>query len=225
MSDALRAFGLVDSFRLRGLIERPTIPTKVKITEHLRTGTKSLPPSISPEFVAASVFAALQEADRRGGISANVPMRLNLDSIKPGRVHASKYHHKIFAALKHVFDGWLKNGVVEREVDEGRKRIDILFENRATSGFFERLKTQHKIFCPLIFVECKNYSHDPENPEFDQLLGRFHDRRGRFGILVCRKITDSKLKRSRCGDVIGGGTGCLIVLEDKPEYQIGRAHV
>ena len=94
-------------------------------------------------------------------------------------------------------------------------RIDILFENRATSGFFERLEAQHKIFCPLIFVECKNYSHDPENPEFDQLVGRFHDERGRFGIMVCRKITDATLKRARCGDIIGGGTGCLIVLDDK----------
>lgn len=215
MSDVLRAFGMVDSFRLRELIERPTIPTKAKIVEHLRTGTKSLPPSISPEFVAANVLTALLEADRKGGISPNASMRLKLDSIKPGRADASKYHHKIFAALNHIFDGWLKNGVIEREVDEGRKRVDILFENRATSGFFERLETQHKIFCPLIFVECKNYSHDPENPEFDQLLGRFHDKRGRFGIMVCRKITDAKLKRSRCGDIIGGGTGCLIVLDDK----------
>lgn len=70
-------------------------------------------------------------------------------------------------------------------------------------------------FAPLIFIECKNYTHDPKNPEYDQLVARFHDKRGRFGILVCRTISDKKIKNSRCGDIIGGGTGCVIVLEDK----------
>ena len=223
MSDALRAFGMVDSFRLRDLIEKPAIPTKAKIVERMRAGTRPLPPSISPEFVAANVLAALQEADKKGGLSQASAMRLKLDTIKPGGADASKYHHKIFEALKYVFDGQLKNGVIERKVDAGRKRIDILFENRATSGIFERLDTQHKIFCPLIFVECKNYSYDPKNPEYDQLVGRFHEKRGRFGIMVCRKITDAKLKSSRCGDIIGGGAGYLIVLDDKDMVELVQA--
>jgi hypothetical protein len=214
LSEALRSFGLVDHFQLRGLIRSDSLPVKSKILKHLANGTRSLPPSVSPSFVADMILAALREADDEAGIRKPRKKRFNLAGIKPGRAQAGKYHKTVFEALSYVFSPALRNGKIEREVDEGRKRIDILFENPLKSGFFRRLTTQHQIFCPLIFVECKNYQHDPANPEFDQLIGRFHEKRGKFGILVCRRIVDTKAKLARCGNVIGGGSGYIIVLED-----------
>jgi hypothetical protein len=47
-----------------------------------------------------------------------------------------------------------------------RKRIDIMFSKSADDGFFPMLVQSHKILCPYIAVDCKNYSEDPNNPEF-----------------------------------------------------------
>ncbi|MEK6854981.1 MAG: hypothetical protein AABX73_02050 [Nanoarchaeota archaeon] len=37
-------------------------------------------------------------------------------------------------------------------------------------------------------IEAKNLTNEPNNPEFDQLHGRMNKYRGKFGILVCRKV-------------------------------------
>jgi hypothetical protein len=46
---------------------------------------------------------------------------------------------------------------------------------------------------PYIYVECKNYTGDPANPELGQLAGRVSNRRGQVGILFCRKLKDKEL--------------------------------
>jgi hypothetical protein len=63
-------------------------------------------------------------------------------------------------------------------------------------------------------VECKNYSGDPNNPELDQLAGRFAVNRGKFGFLICRKITNKILFIKRCKDTANDGRGFIIVLDD-----------
>ena len=73
--------------------------------------------------------------------------------------------------LQAIFYPSLLHPKKEAEIDEGRKRIDILFDNAAENGFFSRLVNAHRIFAPYVVVECKNYSEDPENPELDQLKG------------------------------------------------------
>jgi hypothetical protein len=75
-------------------------------------------------------------------------------------------------------------------VNEGRKRIDILFNNSSEKGFFSRLVQLHKFLCPYVSVECKNYAEDPQNPELDQLQGRFSRKRGMVGFLVCRSVPE-----------------------------------
>jgi len=160
------------------------------------------------------LLSALAEVERtpKSG-NASIPS-FDFRSIKPGRLQAAQYHRTVFDALKYVFHPALISGVIEKDVDKGRKRIDIVFTNADEPGFFRRLQTQHGIFCPWVFIECKNYAYDPTNPEFDQLVGRFHDKRGRFGVLVCRGFHDQATKSARCGDIVGGGTGTIIVLED-----------
>jgi hypothetical protein len=137
-----------------------------------------------------------------------------LRTIPSGSVHADAYHSAVLGMLTEIFYPWLTHPVKEQSVDGVRKRIDIVFRNSAESGFFSRLVNMHKILCPYVSVECKNYSEDPSNPELDQLLGRFSRKRGKFGILVCRDLEKPELMLRRLQDVVNNTEGAIIVLTD-----------
>ena len=98
--------------------------------------------------------------------------------------------------------------------------MDIVFSNVATSGFFGRLPL-HGVVCPYVFVECKNYSTDPANPEVDQLAGRLDTIRGMLGILVCRLIENRETLIARCRDGLRQGK-YILVLEDKDIFELVR---
>jgi hypothetical protein len=139
----------------------------------------------------------------------------DLDTIPFGNEAADQYHRFILGALESVFYPSLYNPVKEQEIDDGRKRIDITFTNRADEGFFHRLAFVHNVHCPYIFFECKNYSKDIKNPEVDQLAGRFNPRRGKFGVLVCRSVRDQKDLLLRCRDILHNDRGVILVLDDQ----------
>jgi hypothetical protein len=140
----------------------------------------------------------------------------SLNTIVAGQEQASEYHNLILGALTEIFYPALTRPQKEQEINEGRKRIDIFFHNSATSGFFSWLVNVHKYLAPYISVECKNYSEDPKNPEFDQLLGRLNRKHGFVGIMVCRTITNRQVMVKRCQDVVNNNDKQLImVLEDK----------
>ena len=66
----------------------------------------------------------------------------------------------------------------EKDIHEGRKRIDIVFDNSSETGFFFNLPNKNILLpCPYVYVECKNYTGEVANPEIDQLSGRFSNRR------------------------------------------------
>lgn len=138
----------------------------------------------------------------------------SLENIPPGNESASKYHHLMIGILELIFYPNLTNPVKEKEINNGRKRIDISFDNSATSGFFYRMHKTHEIVSRYIFVECKNYSDDPSNPELDQLAGRFSVNSGKFGILVCRSISDKDLMKNRCIDLWKQKNELIIALCD-----------
>ncbi|MFH0907077.1 MAG: hypothetical protein V1829_02385, partial [bacterium] len=125
----------------------------------------------------------------------------SIKKITTGGEEAGEYHKLIIGILELIFYPNLTNPVKEREINEGRKRIDITFDNAATSGFFHGIHDIHKITSRYVFIECKNYSEDPKNPEIDQLAGRFSVNSSKFGILVCRKIDKKKLFLKRCSDL------------------------
>lgn len=137
-----------------------------------------------------------------------------LASLAPGLATAGEYHNLIVGALNEIFYPVLTRPSKERSADDGRKRIDISFHNTATDGFFARLVHVHHYHAPYISVECKNYSKDPNNPEFDQLLGRLNRKRGFVGILTCRKIEDKQLVLKRCRDVVNNSDKHLILVLD-----------
>ena len=143
-----------------------------------------------------------------------VKLAEELNAIPLGPQHATTFHNFIFGALQSIFYPSLRYPQKEQEIHEGRKRIDITFNNGAQDGFFEELRSNYQIFSPFIFFECKNYNSDPANPELDQLAGRFGDKRGWFGSVVCRKVQDRKLMLKRCKDTLHDGRGWIFVLDD-----------
>ena len=137
-----------------------------------------------------------------------------LRTIPTGHTDATKYHDFMIGALTKIFYPELTRPTKEQPADEGRKRIDILFHNSASRGFFSRLVSFHKYLAPYISVECKNYKDDPKNPELDQLLGRLNRKRGFVGILTCRKIEDKGLMLKRCRDVVNNEDKKLMLILD-----------
>lgn len=138
-----------------------------------------------------------------------------IKEIQPGRIHAYKYENTIFENLKNIFDNQLKLGKQQVEINEGRKRIDIVFSNRVGGGFFGELKTLFDIKCAKIMIECKNYKGDLKNPDFDQLIGRFDERYSEFGILICRNIFDKEKAFRTCRDISHKRRGTVMVLDDE----------
>jgi hypothetical protein len=138
-----------------------------------------------------------------------------LKSIRSGNAEASKYHRCILGALTTIFYPSLISPKKEQEINQGRKRIDIVFTNRAKEGFFWWLNEYQHVQCQFVYFECKNYSADLENPEFDQLIGRFSDINGKFGFIVCRSNDDKRLIIDRCRDVVHKRREYILVLDDE----------
>ena len=138
-----------------------------------------------------------------------------LPAIPPGNADASQYHKFIMGALEFIFWPNLIYPQKEREIHGGRKRIDIVYTNAAQGGFFWRVHSAHNIGSRLIMVECKNYSKDPENPEVDQLSGRFGANRGRLGMLLYRTVGDYARLCARCRDTAQDDRGFMLPLGDE----------
>ncbi len=136
----------------------------------------------------------------------------NLKKIPTGKETEDDYHNLIIGILEVIFYPNLFSPEKEVRIHNGRKRIDITYQNAAKDGFFEYIINH--VPCPFIIAECKNYSEDPQNPELDQLSGRFSPRRGRFGFLVCRKVENKDLMDQRCKDTACDDRGYIMVLDD-----------
>ncbi|MBS5797602.1 MAG: hypothetical protein KH100_09820 [Dysgonomonas mossii] len=138
-----------------------------------------------------------------------------LQIIPSGTENASNFHNIIIGILELLFYPHLINPRKEREIHEGRKRIDITFDNAAKKGIFHILSEVHHIPCPYLYIECKNYSRDIANPELDQIAGRFSFQRGKVGFVVCRSIENLNLFMNRCKDTYRDDRGLIIPLVDE----------
>ena len=137
-----------------------------------------------------------------------------LAAIPSGNDTAGAYHSLAVGLLTFLLHPDLIWPIKEREIHEGRKRVDIVYTNAARDNFFHMVMVAAQTRSTHVFVECKNYSTDVGNPELDQLTGRFGHQRGLFGLLLCRSDSRVDLTRARCRDAAQDGRGFVIVLTD-----------
>lgn len=144
----------------------------------------------------------------------------SLSSISYGSENASTYHNLMIGILEFIFFPNLIHPIKEREINEGRKRIDIVMENGARQGIFYFLPTNKQYPCAFIAFECKNYSKDVANPELDQMIGRFSTNRGKVGFICCRHLDSPSLFNQRCIDTFKDQNGLIIYLDDQRIIQL-----
>jgi hypothetical protein len=116
--------------------------------------------------------------------------------------------------LTYLFYPDLISPALELEINDGRKRIDLSFQNSAETGFFKDRKDDPFTRSREVIIECKNYSDDISNPEIDQMAGRFDLRRGRFGMVTCRAIDKPEALARSLIDVFKAPNGIILCLTD-----------
>lgn len=136
-------------------------------------------------------------------------------TIPTGNDYATDYHNLIIGTMTFLFYPDLINPVKEQPLHEGRKRIDITYDNASREGYFFTLPNVKKIPCSYVFVECKNYTGEVLNPEFDQLNGRFSVNNGQFGFLVFRETKNEGVIIKRCQDFYSDMRNLIIPITDK----------
>ncbi|MEA2858250.1 MAG: hypothetical protein QOC72_289 [Methylobacteriaceae bacterium] len=142
-------------------------------------------------------------------------LRVLLREIPAGMQHAGRYHSFTMGVLTFLFYPHLINPTKELELNEGRKRIDIVFTNAGESGFFSVIARSRQMRALMVIVECKNYNRELGNPELDQICGRFSHTRGYFGMLLCRQVFDERLMERRCKDLARDKEEYVLVLDDE----------
>lgn len=135
--------------------------------------------------------------------------------ISTGTSDANKFHDHIIACMNFLFYPSLTNPIKEQEINQGRKRIDLSYNNSAEEGFFFNLQTVKDIPSAYIFVECKNYTKDVANPELDQLNGRFSPNRGKVGFMVFRTCSNEEVLFQRCADYYRDNKNLILPMQDK----------
>jgi hypothetical protein len=138
-----------------------------------------------------------------------------LKATPSGVAAATEYHRLAQGILTTIFYPQLTLPRVEWDINDGRKRIDIVYMNDAREGFLQQRREANNTEATMVIVECKNYKDDIANPELDQLLGRFDRNRGRFGWILCRQIDDAPKLLARCRDFAKAGNGFILVFTDE----------
>ena len=143
--------------------------------------------------------------------------------IPTGRKHATDYEKAVESLLTALLYPDSIHPVMQSEIHDGRKRIDIQYDNMASAGFFQWLSRHYP--SALIFVECKNYGGEVANPELDQLAGRFSPGRGQVGLLVVRHFDDKQRFQDRCRDTARDQRGYIIALDDADLAELVDARI
>ena len=98
-----------------------------------------------------------------------------------------------------------------------------MYTNAADTGFFSQRRDNPLTLANTVIVECKNYANDIANEELDQLLGRFDNNRGKFGLMLCRSIDNQDLVDRRCIDSASRSRGYILILTDEDRINMLNA--
>lgn len=142
-----------------------------------------------------------------------------LENIPTGREFAHNYHLLASRIFFEIFRNQVGEPLIEKEINEGRGRIDFACRNRNKDGIFKDLKEMRDIKCPDVLVECKNYENNLTNAEYSQLSDRLIPDRSMLGFLICRDKKNSKRVLKHCQDRKKGGK-FIIVLDDSDLIQL-----
>lgn len=207
--------------RKKGIVKKPT---KAKLKDVHPKGPKLILDMVKqhPELLAYYKKIAAERKEplniREKDISVSRVCLLlgnQLRTIKSGRKAANDYHRICTGILTTIFYPQLALPTEEWEINEGRKRIDIVYMNDSRTGFLQQRREAQNTCATMVIVECKNYSKDIANPEIDQLLGRFDNRRGKLGFVLCRDIDDPERLQKRCRDLAQAGSGFILTFTDE----------
>lgn len=209
---------------LRSGARRPPYKKVLRAKHPDVKGTNTEFTAVNPDLLAdyrrdaEKDFSPIGQQELSAGTGSETPdfdaLLVDVLACDPGGGDATKYQHAVEKLLTALFYPALDNPVLEQKQNNGRKRIDIDYENQATEGLFYWMHAVNGVHCAYVPVECKNYTEDPANPEIDQLLGRLTIQRGHLGILCYRTSTNKDLIRQRCKDAALNGQGYVLTLDD-----------
>ncbi|WPQ63285.1 hypothetical protein SIO70_00210 [Chitinophaga sancti] len=198
-------------------VTKKSVKEKFPISKDFLADFSRKHPDVLKDFKKQTSTDSLTNEDLNPGINlADLINALSksLQNLPAGNNDASNYHRLMKGILELLFYPHLINPSLETEIHDGRKRIDITFDNAATDGIFFRLSNNMNLPSQFIMIECKNYSSDPANPELDQLAGRFSPNRGKVGFLVCRSIEEMERFIARCQDTYRDERGLIVPIVD-----------
>lgn len=161
-------------------------------------------PALSHKQIADALNVAMPDWDS---------LLANLAKLEPGKKNAYEYENAISDLLITMFHPALVDPEIQTPINNGMKRVDLTFTNYAKTGFFDWLGRNYS--APFIQIECKNFGDEIGNPEIDQMIGRFSDNRGRFGIVVCRKVEDREKMLKRCKAALHDQKCHILVIDDE----------
>ncbi len=201
LAGGLRRFKLTDQYGLSELLEGANLPTPQAIQERLSIASETLPDGMKASELAAVIHNDIidpsPELSTWREEYSDLPARLA--SLSPGPEDATEYHRLIFKYLGGLFDYDLSDGKIEREIDSGRQRIDLLFRNSAGEGFWSEINSSPAGPAVYLPFECKNYKNDPATDEFGQLISRLSPvKKMTVGILICRDVGNKRRIIDRC---------------------------
>jgi hypothetical protein len=148
-----------------------------------------------------------------------------LDQIRPGDNQATAFHDFMKGVLEFLFYPNLIYPEKEAPLHQGRKRIDVVFTNNSSGGFFYRRLIDRRSGARKVMFECKNYTKEMANPELDQIAGRFSPERGRLGFVIGRQFDDRTRFIARCRDTALDDRGYVIaVVDDDIKCMLSMVH-
>jgi len=148
---------------------------------------------IPPEFQDISSLIKTKKEKIEDEKDQLKSLKNKLTKIKWWNDQAAEFHKTVKNILDIVLKPNLINWIIEQEVLEWIKRIDILYENKALYWFFNWLNYLKRVDCAFIPVECKNYWWDINNPEIDQLIWRFGKTIWKFWLLIANTISNKTI--------------------------------